>query len=92
MIYLYIQQRVEDFARWKESFDIAFAARQASGATGETLLLRNIDDPMEIIVVMRWRDRRGARLFRQSVSLQMSLKTMALVGAPHISLLKDSAS
>ena len=46
MIYLYVRQTIEDYARWKEGFDTHLAARQAGGATDEAFVLRNVDDPM----------------------------------------------
>ena len=43
MIYLYVRQTIEDYARWKEGFDTHLAARQAGGATAEAFVLRNVD-------------------------------------------------
>lgn len=71
MIYLLMWHRVVDYARWKEAFDTHLAARQAGGATHETLILRNVDEPTEVIVLLSWRDLAQARLFIQSVSWQM---------------------
>jgi hypothetical protein len=88
MIYLYIRQTVGDYARWKEAFDTHLAARQAGGATREALLLRNVDDPQEIIVLLGWRDLAQARIFSQSVSWQMALQEMGVVGLPEVCLLE----
>ena len=84
MIYLTIRQRVGEYARWKEAFDNHLAARQAGGATHEALVLRNVDDPHEIIVVLGWHDLAQARMFMQSVSWQMALRTMGVIGSPEV--------
>jgi hypothetical protein len=88
MIYLLLQHHIEDFARWKEAFDMHLAARQAGGATHEALLLRDVDDPQEIIALLGWRDLTTARLFIQSVSWQMAIKKMGVVGVPEVRFLE----
>lgn len=88
MIYLYLRQTVADYPRWKEAFDTHLAARQAGGATDKALVLRNVDDPYEIIVVLGWRDLMQARTFIQSVSWQMALQKMGVVGSPEVRFLE----
>lgn len=88
MIYLHIRQTVKDYARWKEAFDMHFSARQAGGATDEALLLRHVDDPHEIVVILGWCDLVQARTFMQSVSWQMTLQQMRVVGLPEVRFLE----
>lgn len=88
MIYLYIRQTVRDAVRWKESFDTLFATRQAGGAAHEALVLRNLDDPHEIILVLGWHDAAQAQLFTRSVSWQMALAQMGVVGVPEVLFLE----
>jgi hypothetical protein len=88
MIYLLLRHHITDYARWKEGFDIHLAARQAGGATDEALVLRNVDDPYEIVVVLGWRDLAQARLFTKSVSLQRAMQKMGVVGAPEVCFLE----
>jgi hypothetical protein len=90
MIYLYVRQTVGDYARWKEGFDNHLAARQAGGATYEALVLRNVDDPEEIIVILGWCDLRQARMFSQSVSLEMAMRKMGVVGMPEVRFLETA--
>jgi hypothetical protein len=87
MIYLYVRQTVANYARWKEGFDIHLSARQAGGATDEALVLRNVDDPHEIIVVLGWHDLKQARTFSQSVSLQAAMQQMGVVGVLEVRFL-----
>lgn len=88
MIYLYVRHAVVDYARWKEGFDKHLAARQAGGATREASVLRNVDDPNEIILVLGWCNLAEARSFSQSVSLQAALKKMGVVGVPEVRFLE----
>jgi hypothetical protein len=77
-----------DYARWKEGFDTHLSARQAGGATDNTLVLRNVDNPYEIIVLLGWHDLATARTFSQSVSLQAAMKQMGVVGVPEVRFLE----
>ena len=70
MVYLYIRHRVSDYARWREGYDMHIAARQAGGATGTDLVLRDAEDPNEITVILGWNELAQARTFTQSVSLK----------------------
>lgn len=88
MIYLYVRQTVADYARWKEGFDNELATRQAGGATRETLVLYNVDDPHEVIVLLGWCDLAQARLFAKSVSWQVALERMGVVGLPEVRFLE----
>lgn len=90
MIYLFIRQTVADYAQWKEGFDNHAAARQAGGATNEVCVMRNVDDPNEIIVVLGWCDLKQARTFSQSVSLQAAMKKMGVVGVPEVRFLETA--
>ena len=90
MIYLYVRQTIEDYARWKEGFDTHLAARQAGGATAEAFVLRNVDDPHEVIVILGWHDLHQARTFSQSVSLQAAMKEMGVVGVPEVRFLETA--
>jgi len=73
---------------WKEAFDNHLSARQASGATREAWVLRNVDDPHDITVILGWHDVARARTFIQSVSLQMALQKMGVIGAPEVQFLE----
>jgi heme-degrading monooxygenase HmoA len=84
MIYLYLRHAVEDYALWREGFDNHAAARQAGGATGEVYVMRNIEDPAEITVILGWSDLKKARAFIQSVSIKEAMQKAGVVGSPEI--------
>ena len=90
MIYLFIHQLVEDYARWKESFDNHLAARQAGGATGEAYVMRNVDDPNDITVILGWSSLAKARAFSQSVSLQAAMQKAGVIGSPEVRFLETA--
>lgn len=89
MIYLYIRQTVSNSGRWKEAFDIHFAARQAGGAMREMLVLCNVDDLYEIVLILGWRNLAQAQLFIQSVSWQMAQQQMGVVEVLSVQFLAE---
>jgi heme-degrading monooxygenase HmoA len=88
MVYIHVQHTVEDYARWREGFDNHAAARQASGATDEAYVLRNVDNPNEITVVLGWSDVEKARAFTQSASLKEAMQKAGVTGPPEIRFLE----
>jgi heme-degrading monooxygenase HmoA len=88
MVYLYIRHRVEDYARWREGFDNHAAARQAGGATDEAYVMRNVDDPNEITIILGWSDLQKARAFTQSASLKEAMQNAGVTGQPEIRFLE----
>ena len=88
MVYIYVRQSIEDYARWREGFDNHAAARQAGGATDETYVMRNVDDPNEIIVIIGWSDLDKARTFTQSASLKEAMQKAGVTGPPEVRFLE----
>lgn len=88
MIYLHVRHTVEDFAMWKEGFDNHAAARQASGATDEVYVMRDVDDPNDITVVLGWSDLEKARAFTQSASLKEAMQKAGVTGPPEVRFLE----
>ena len=88
MVYVHVQQTVEDFARWREGFDNHAVNRQASGATDEVYIMRNVDNPNEITVVLGWSDLAKARAFTQSASLKEAMQKAGVTSAPDIRFLE----
>jgi hypothetical protein len=88
MNYLYVRQVVSDYAQWKEGFDMHLSTREAGGATREAFVLRDVEHPNEIVVILGWHDLAQARLFAKSVSWQAALEQMGVVGVPEVRFLK----
>ena len=88
MVYIHVRHKVEDYANWKESFDKHAPARQAGGATDEAYVMRNVDDPNEITIVLGWSDLEKARTFTQSVSLKEAMQEAGVIGPPEVHFLE----
>lgn len=88
MYYLYVRQTIEDFRMWKEGFDKHATARQASGATGETYVMRDTENPNEVTVLLGWSDPDKARTFSQSASLKDAMQDAGVHGMPEIRILE----
>jgi heme-degrading monooxygenase HmoA len=89
MVYIYVRQNVEDYARWREGFDNHASARQAAGATDEAYVMCNVDDPTEVTVILGWSDLQKARAFTQSASLKEAMQNAGVVGPPEIRFLES---
>jgi heme-degrading monooxygenase HmoA len=90
MIYLYLRHSVEEYARWKEGFDIHAAARQAGGAGDEGYVLRDVDDPSDITIILAWSDLKKARAFSQSASLKEAMKKAGVIDRPEVRFLESA--
>jgi len=51
-------------------------------------VLRDVEHPNEITTVLGWRDLAQARLFTESVSWQVGLERMGVVGVPEVRFLE----
>ena len=88
MVYIHVRHNVEDYAKWKEGFDTHAAARQAAGATDETYVMRNVDDPNDITVIISWSDLEKARSFTKSASLKEAMQKAGVIGQPEVRFLE----
>ena len=88
MLYIQIRHTIGDYAKWKEGFDTHAAARQAAGATSEAYVMRNVDNPNEITVILGWSDLEKARAFTQSISLQEAMHKAGVTGPPDVRFLE----
>jgi heme-degrading monooxygenase HmoA len=88
MLYIHVRHTVEDYARWREGFDNHAAARQAGGATDEVYVMRNVDDPNEITIILGWSDLEQARAFTESASLREAMQKAGVTGPPEVRFLE----
>ena len=87
MVYIHVRHSVEDYAHWREGFDSHAAARQAGGATDEIYVMRNVDDPNDVTVILGWSDLQKARAFTKSVSLREAMEEAGVTGLPEVRIL-----
>ena len=88
MIYLFMRYRVKHYTRWKETFDMHLASRQAGGATSQVSVMRNVGDLNEMIILLGWQDLKTAQLFVQSISLQMFIQNAGVLSLSEIHVLE----
>jgi quinol monooxygenase YgiN len=90
MVYIHIRHRVKDYARWREGYDNHAPARQAGGAVGEAQVMRNVEDPNDVTVLLEWSDLQKARAFIQSVSLKEAMQKAGVQGSPEVRFLETA--
>lgn len=90
MVYLCVHHHVKDYASWREGFDMHAPARQAAGAADESLVLRNVDNPNEITVLLGWKDLQRARAFAESISLKDAAQAAGVLGPLEIRFLESA--
>jgi len=90
MVYIQVQHTVEDFDRWKAAFDKNASARKAGGGTGKNDILRDAENPNQLVVTLEWDDLDKARQFGQSQELREAMQNAGVVGPPTVRFLKPA--
>ncbi len=89
MPYILVRHKVEDYAKWKHVFDEHGASRKANGSKGG-LLLRNADNPNEVVILLEWDDLAKARQFVQSQDLRAAMERAGVADQPDIYFLDEA--
>jgi len=87
MAYILIRHKVADFAKWKPVYD-GHASARASAALKEEYLLRNIDNPNEVILLFSAQDLDKAKAFAASPDLRERMQQAGVTDKPDIYFLK----
>ena len=88
MPYVLVRHKVEDYAKWKPVFDEHAVTREGSGSQGG-YLLRNADNPNELVVLLEWDDLAKARQFTQSEDLKAAMQRAGVADMPDIYFLEE---
>jgi quinol monooxygenase YgiN len=83
-----IRHRVANFRKWKDAFAAAGPTRRAHGCKGG-YLFRNVDNPKEIVVILRWDDPARARQFATSEDLREMMARAGVSDLPDVYLLNE---
>ena len=83
MPYVLVRHRVSDFSNWKAAYDAHSTARQEA-ALREEHLLRNVDDPNEVILLFEAKDLQKAKEFGASADLREAMQNAGAVDKPDI--------
>ena len=90
MPYVLVRHKVEDYAKWKKVFDEHSATRKASGCKGGQLL-RNADNPNELVILLEWKELAKARQFTQSDDLRQTMQRAGVTDQPNVYYLDEVA-
>jgi hypothetical protein len=88
MPHLLVRHRVEDYARWRPIFDDHAAFREQYGSRGGHVL-RNADDPAEVVMLLEVDDLERAREFVGSDGLREAMQSAGVVDQPDVYFLND---
>jgi hypothetical protein len=84
MAYIHARQTVENYEKWKAVFDAGAPMRQAAGATHEVYIMRNADNPNELVIILGWSDLDQARQFAAAPELKEAGQKAGVIGAPDV--------
>lgn len=83
MTHILVRHRVADFAKWKPVYDGHQAARQKAGLR-EKNLLRSLDNPNEVVLLLEAEDLKRAQVFAESSDLREAMQKAGVLGKPEI--------
>jgi heme-degrading monooxygenase HmoA len=86
-MHILIRHKVADFAKWKPAYDDHLPARQKAGLK-EVYLLRNIENPNEVILLFSAEDLDKAKAFAASEDLRQAMQRAGVSDKPDIYFLK----
>jgi len=87
-MHMLIRHKVADFAKWKPVYDAHEPSRQNAGLKEEHLL-RNADDPNEVILLFSTEDLDKAKAFTASDDLRQAMQKAGVSDKPDVYFLKD---
>lgn len=87
MTYLMVRHQVADFGEWKPIYDAHAPARAKAGLKQEQLL-RNIDNPDEIVLLFSAEDLGKAKTFAASADLREVMQKAGVTGKPDVYFLQ----
>jgi len=81
--YMLLRHKVRDFTTWKVGYD-AHAPARAEAGLSEQYLLRNADNPNEVVALFEAKDLPRARAFSESADLRLKMQEVGVVDKPDI--------
>lgn len=85
-----IRHKVRNFAAWKRIYDAHEARRTAR--LGDGRVLRIVDSPHDVVVILEFDDPRRFKKFAASDALKRTMKKAGVIGRPIIVLCRDPAA
>jgi quinol monooxygenase YgiN len=87
MPYAMVRHKVADFAKWKVAYESHKSTRAAAGIK-EGHVLRNVDNPNEVVVFLEVTDLAKARAFMTSPELKAAMEQSGITDKPDVFLLQ----
>jgi len=87
MTHMLIRHKVADFAKWKQVYDEHASARQSAGLK-ELHLLRNTENPNEVILLFSVQDLNKAKTFAGSDDLRQAMQKAGVSDKPDVYFLE----
>jgi hypothetical protein len=89
MPFVLVRHRVQDFDRWKPFFDEHEVVRKEIGLS-VAHLMRNADDPQEVLILFATSDLGKARGMTQSDDLRQVMEKAGVIGRPTFDFLNSA--
>jgi hypothetical protein len=89
MPYVLVRHKVRDFGVWKPFFDADAPMRRQAGLR-DKLVLRNADDPQELVILFETDDLGAARGFSQAPQLKEIMEKAGVLDKPDIYFLEGA--
>jgi hypothetical protein len=81
--FMLFRHKVKDFKSWKAGYDAHQPKRVEAGLT-EKYLLRNSDDPNEVVALFEAQDLNRAKEFAASAELREKMQEVGVVDKPDV--------
>jgi quinol monooxygenase YgiN len=88
MITAHMHIHVENYDHWRSIFDSRDDIRQQHGVQAASVL-RSVDNPGELVVLLSWSDLAAAQAFITSPDLRAAMQQARMTAPPQILYLED---
>lgn len=86
-----VRHHVADFDTWKAGYDEHGAVRKQKGCTGD-MLLRDANDPNDILVLTFWPTAADAQAFATDPRLPDVMQKAGITSTPRIEIYEETSS
>ena len=87
MPHILVRHKVDDCAKWKQSFDDSIDFRKAGGEKSYQIF-QTIEDPNNLVLLFEWNNIANAKRFLESSELQEKMQQAGVSGKPEIFFLE----
>jgi heme-degrading monooxygenase HmoA len=89
MPYLLVRHKVEDYDSWKPVFDHDHGATREQWGSKGGRILRNAEDPNELVILLEWDSLENARQFAIADDLREAMQRAGVADQPDIYFLEE---